>query len=39
MGVREGVEWINLAQDRGQWRSTVNTVMKLGSIKDGEFCD
>jgi hypothetical protein len=25
----DGVDWINLAQDRGQWRALVNTVMKL----------
>jgi hypothetical protein len=33
MGLREigwgGVDWINLAQDREQWRALVNTVMKL----------
>jgi hypothetical protein len=25
----EGVEWIELAQDRDQWRVLVNTVMNL----------
>jgi hypothetical protein len=25
----EGVSWIQLAQDRHQWRDHVNTVMKL----------
>jgi hypothetical protein len=25
----EGVDWIHLAQDRGQWRAVVNTVMNL----------
>jgi hypothetical protein len=24
-----GMDWIDLAQDRGQWRALVNTVMKL----------
>jgi hypothetical protein len=24
-----GVDWIQLAQDRGRWRALVNTVMKL----------
>jgi hypothetical protein len=24
-----GVDWIDLAQDRGQWRALVNTVMNL----------
>jgi hypothetical protein len=23
----EGVDWMNLAQDRNQWRALVNTVM------------
>jgi len=25
----EVVDWIHLAQDRGQWQALVNTVMKL----------
>jgi hypothetical protein len=25
----DGVDWIDLAQDRGQWRALVNTVMNL----------
>jgi hypothetical protein len=24
-----GMDWINLHQNRGQWRALVNTVMKL----------
>jgi hypothetical protein len=24
-----GMDWIDLAQDRGQWRVPVNTVMKF----------
>jgi hypothetical protein len=28
------MDWVDVAQDRGQWRALVNTVMKLGgSIK------
>jgi len=27
--VWEGSDWIQLAQDRDQWRSLVNTVMNL----------
>jgi hypothetical protein len=25
-----GVDWIDLAQDRDQWKALVNTVMNLG---------
>jgi hypothetical protein len=25
----EGVDWIHLAQDRDEWRTLVNTVIKL----------
>jgi hypothetical protein len=25
----EGVDWIQLAQDRNQWRAVVKTIMKL----------
>jgi hypothetical protein len=27
--VREGVDWMHLAQDRDQWRDSVNTVLSL----------
>jgi hypothetical protein len=27
---REGVGWMHLAQNRGQWGAFVNTVMNLG---------
>jgi hypothetical protein len=27
--LRDGVDWIVLAQDRDQWRALVNTVMNL----------
>jgi hypothetical protein len=26
---RDGMDWIDSAQDRGQWRALVNTVMNL----------
>jgi hypothetical protein len=25
----EGVDWMHLAQDRDQWRASVNTIMKI----------
>jgi hypothetical protein len=34
------MDWINLAQDRDQWRALVNTVMKpSGSIKCWEVLE
>jgi hypothetical protein len=34
----EGVDWIHMARDRGQWWALVNVIMN-GSIKGGEFLD
>jgi hypothetical protein len=28
--ISQGVDWIDLAQDRDQWRTLLNTVMNLG---------
>jgi len=33
----DGVDWIHLAQDRGLWRSRVNTVMYLRRISHYEL--
>jgi hypothetical protein len=34
----EAVDWINLAQNRGQWRAVMNTIKNLRvSIKVWEF--
>jgi hypothetical protein len=32
------MDWIDLAQDRDQWRAVVNTVMNLSVVKNaGKF--
>jgi hypothetical protein len=28
----DGMDWIDLAQDRDQWRALVNTVMKAAQL-------
>ena len=36
----EGMDWIDLAQNRDRWQVVVNVVMNLpGSVKCGEFLD
>jgi hypothetical protein len=36
----DDIDWIDLAQDRDQWRALVNTVMDLrNSIKCCEFLE
>jgi hypothetical protein len=33
----DGVDWIDLTQDRDQWRGLVNTVMNLRVPQNAEF--
>jgi hypothetical protein len=34
----DGVDWMNMAQDRDQWRALVNTVLNLRVIRNaGKF--
>jgi hypothetical protein len=34
----DGMDWIDLAEDRDQWRAVVNTVMNLrGPLNAGKF--
>jgi hypothetical protein len=36
----EGVDWMHLARDTGQWRALVNTVMHLRTSQQaGEFLE
>jgi hypothetical protein len=36
----EGVDWINLAQDKETWRAVLKAIMDLrGYINCGEFLD
>jgi hypothetical protein len=33
----DGMDWINVAQDRDQWRALVNTIMNLRVKLNGKF--
>jgi hypothetical protein len=33
----EGVDWIDLAQEKDEWRALVNAMMKLVFHKSGEL--
>jgi hypothetical protein len=33
-----GIDWINLGQDRDQWRAVVNTVMNLRVTQNTRLC-
>jgi hypothetical protein len=35
----DGMDWIDLAQNRDQWIALLNTVMNLGSIKSWEVLE
>jgi hypothetical protein len=36
----EGVDWIDLAEDRDKWRTAMNTIMKLRVPQNGEnYCN
>jgi hypothetical protein len=35
----DGMDWIDLARDRDQWRAPVNTAMNLPSIKCWEVLE
>jgi hypothetical protein len=35
----EGLDWIDMAQDRDRWRALVNAVMNFGFHKIQEFLE
>ena len=37
--MHEGLDWIDLAQDRDRWRALPNTVEKYVSVKCGKFLE